>query len=262
MKAAGRSLTAFSLLGLLAASLFTGCSWHDEFVRRGVVLDSVAARVDRIEGTQEEQAGYLRETRARSLTELDGIDARLSELESRVIDLDERLARIGRKLGVWYSVSAVPDTGLPADSVPPDSGVAPAPDTVGVGPDTVRTGIDPDQLYNTAYLDFTRGKYEVAIAGFEQYLQMFPDTDVSDNAQYWIGESRYSLGDLNVAEEEFKKVLIRHPTGNKVPAATYKLGLVYQTQGREDAARRQFEAVVEKYPGTTEARLAQERLSQ
>jgi TolA-binding protein len=64
-----------------------------------------------------------------------------------------------------------------------------------------------------------------------------------------------------VVFEEFKKVLIRYPTGNKVPAASYKLGLVYQTQGRLDAARRQFESVIEKYPGTTEAKLAQERLS-
>ena len=59
------------------------------------------------------------------------------------------------------------------------------------------------------------------------------------------------------AEEEFKNVLIRYPTGNKVPAATYKLGLVYLAQNRGDAARRQFEAVDQIVQDRLQRRVAQ-----
>ncbi len=233
--------------GLLAVSLFSGCSWHREYVRRGAMLDSLAARTDRIETQQTDQAEWQQELRADLLTDLEALMSKLNQLEARALDQEQRVARIGRKLGVWYG-----------DATPPDTAVQPG--STAAVPDSVAVAIDPDQLYATAYLDFTRGKYQVAIAGFKQYLQMFPASDLSDNAQYWIGECHHSNGELVQAEEEFKRVLTDHPEGNKVPAAEYKLGLVYRAQNREDDARRQFAAVVEKYPGTTEARLAQDRL--
>jgi tol-pal system protein YbgF len=256
MRTVSRFAGAGALASLLAVLLFGGCGWHQEYVRRGVVLDSVAVRLDRVERSQEQQGKSQREFRAEMIAGLDGLAERLDQLEARLIDLDERLSRVGRKLGVWHEAVVPGDTGLPADTLgpAPDSGAAPG--------DTLRPAVDPDQLYNTAYLDFTRGNYRVAVAGLEQYLQMFPDSELADNAQYWIGECYYSLGELARAETEFKNVLIRYPTGNKVPAATYKLGLVYLAQNRADVARRQFEAVIEKYPGTTEAKLAQERLNQ
>lgn len=242
-----------ALAGLLAvAVVFPGCGWHSEFVRQGVVLDSLAARNDRIEREQARQGAL----HAQQVAGFDRLQGDIAAVDARLVDLDERLARIGRKLGVWQSVTVPADSALP---VATDSG--PGPDTTPVRLDSLRTGVDPDQLYNTAYLDFTRGMYKVAVAGFEQFIEMFPDSEMADNAQYWIGECHYSQGELNRAEEEFKKVLIRYPTGNKVPAATYKLGLVYLAQNRADAARRQFEAVVEKYPGAVEAKLARERLN-
>jgi tol-pal system protein YbgF len=243
-------------LGLLAVS-FGGCSLHREFVRRGVVLDSLASRADRIETNEETQAAFLRDLRAQTLTELEATRASIEQLEARIIDLDERLARVGRKLGVWYEATVSPDT------VNPDTG-ATRPETTSAlvrPPDTTRAAVDPDQLYNTAYLDFTRGKYQIAIAGFDQFIQMFPNSDMADNAQYWKAECYYSLNELARSEEEFRLVLTKYQTGNKLPAAAYKLGLVYLAENRKPDARRQFQDVVAKYPGTTEAKLAQDRLN-
>lgn len=245
----GASLALAAVWGLLAAFSFPGCTLSREFTRRGALLDSIAVRTDRVERRQLEQDDYLRNLRADMLTEIQSVQTNLTQLEARTIDQDERLARIGRKLGVWQEAVVTP-----ADTVP-------GADTVAVVPDSARPAIDPDQLYATAYLDFTRGQYRVAIAGFKQYLQMFPNSDLSDNAQYWIGECHHSLGELNKAEVEFNRVITEHPDGNKVPAAVYKLGLVYHAAGRYDDARRQFLKVVEKYPGTPEAKLAQDRIS-
>ncbi len=264
--AAGRSRFAPGFgrlvsLGLLVAVCLPGCSWNREFARRGAVLDTLSARVVRLESEQRQQSQQLIETRADILNELENLGRALDELDARITDQEERLARIGRKLGVW-STGAVPG---PTD-VAPDSGAA-IPESLLARPDTMPApvddpGIDPDQLYNTAYLDFTRGQYQVAIAGFQQFLVMFPDSDLADNAQYWIGECHYALGELLKAEEELKRVAVRYPDGNKVVAAAYKLGLVYYAQNRKDAARRQLERVVADYPGTTEAKLASERLAQ
>lgn len=230
--------------GLLAAS-FAGCSLNREYVRRGQVLDSLDFRLRRVEAEQAWQAEQQNRLRADQLTELEGIGSRLDQIDARLTDLYDRLDRVGRKLGLGRGdiTPVVSDTAETAAVVTPQGGV------------------DPDKMYNTAYLDFSRGKYRVAIGGFEEFLRLFPESENADNARYWVGECYYSLGALDTAAAEFARVGNEYPDGNKVPAAAYKLGLVYQAQGRLDEAKRQLADVVRKYPGTTEAKLAQDRLA-
>jgi tol-pal system protein YbgF len=261
MMAAGRLQRAASAglavcCGLLAATLFGRCSLYREYVRRGQVMDTLVSRLDRLEQAQQRQHAQTTTLRADALTEMEQLGARLDQVEARITDLGDRLDRISRRLGVGRGdlTTVAPDSTARTNTGPvrPDTGAAPV--------DTQPLGIDPDRMYNTAYLDFTRGKYQVAIAGFRRYLEMFPDSEMADNARYWVGECQYSLGRMDSAEVEFRQVLTDYPGGNKAPAAAYKLGLVFETQGRSSEARKLFEDVVREFPGSTEARLAQERL--
>lgn len=227
--------------GLLVVLSLPGCSFQREFVRRGAVLDSMAARVYRLE-----QDGERRNTelRAELLTELDGVNGRLEQVSAQLEDLTGRLDRPGRRTG-----AVAGDVVKPEEPVRPDSTVLDAPG-----------GVDADKLYGTCYLDFTRGRYDLAIAGFRRFIELFPESDNADNAQYWIGESYYSLGRLDSAEAELKVVALAYPDGNKVPSALYKLGLIYQQSDRVNAARSHFDRVVRDFPGSNEAKLAAERL--
>jgi tol-pal system protein YbgF len=233
--------------GLLVAVLCAGCGFQREFVRRGQVLDSMDARLARVEQAQQHHDQEMAKLRADILTETESIEGRLDQLDAQLADMGDRLDRISRRVGAGRGDI----TPVRTDSVPkPDSGLSPV-DTVGVA---------EDQLYNTAYLDFTRGKYDVAISEFRRYLESFSQTDNSDNAQYWIGECFYSLGKLDSAEAGFRQVVIAYPRGNKVPAAEYKLGLVYLAQNRKPEAMNQLRKVVKEYPGSNEAKLARDRL--
>ncbi|MEO0073325.1 MAG: tol-pal system protein YbgF [candidate division WOR-3 bacterium] len=244
--------------GLLAAFIFPGCSLYREYVRRGQVADSLVARIDRLEQAQFRQSNQLATLRADVLNETDKLETRLSQVDASIRDLNDRLDRISRRLGVGYgnlSPAADSASGTTGTQVPTQPQRTPV-------RDTQLLGVDPDRLYNDAYLDFTRGKYDVAIDGFRHYLELFPESEMADNALYWLGECHYSQGRLDSAETAFREVLTRYRNANKAPAAGYKLALVYEAQGRSVDARRQLTEVVERYPGTTEARLAQERLSQ
>ena len=241
------SLVLAALWGLPAVIVFSGCGIQREYVRRGQLLDSVAVRVDRLETANADQQEELRKLRADALTELEGVGRQQAELAAQLNDFSDRLDRISRKLGLGRGDI----TPVPAES-------APAPDTTRPRLDTVGAG--EDKLYNTAYLDFTRSKYEVAITEFRQYLTRFPNSENADNAQYWIGECYYSLGKYDDAEREFKLVAARYPDGNKLSAAMYKLGMVYVAVKRLPEARSQFKRVIQQYPGTHEADLSQERL--
>ena len=252
-RAAGFGMAAAS--GLLAALLLPGCGLHREYVRRGQVIDSMAARLVRVEQAQMNHEQEMARQRADILTETESIEGRLDQLDAQLEDFRDRLDRISRRVGAGRGdITPVRTESVPA-VVRPDSI---APDTV-ARPDTL--GVAEDQLYNTAYLDFTRGKYDVAITEFRRYLESFPSSDNADNAQYWVGECFYSLGKLDSAETNFRQVVSAYPDGNKVAAAEYKLGLVYLALGRKPEAKNQLRRVVRDYPGTNEARIAQDRLA-
>lgn len=251
-RAAGFGMAAAA--GLLAVFSCTGCGVQREFVRRGQVIDSMSVRLARMEQVQQSQNQTLAKLRADVLTEFETVDRRLDELDARIADMGDRLDRIGRRVGAGRGDI----TPVRTESLPGTRPGAAKPDTTGPIPDTV--GRAEDDLYNTAYLDFTRGKYDVAISEFRRYLAAYAQTDNADNAQYWIGESFYSLGKLDSAEVGFRQVVVDYPQGNKVPAAEYKLGLVYLAQNRKAEAVNQLRKVIKEYPGTNEAKLAQGRL--
>jgi tol-pal system protein YbgF len=251
-RAAGFGMAAAA--GLLVALSCSGCGLQREFVRRGQVLDSMSVRLMRVEQAQQRHDQQMAKLRADIMTELETIDGRLEQVDARFADLDDRLDRISRRVGAGRGdiTPAKPESvpGAGTESAKADT-VKPVPDTVGKA---------EDDLYNTAYSDFIRGKYDVAVSEFRQYLQTYARGDNSDNAQYWIGESYYSLGRLDSAEAGFRQVITAYPDGNKVPAAEYKLALVYLAQNRKAEATNQFRRVVKEYPGSPEAKLAQERL--
>jgi len=120
--------------------------------------------------------------------------------------------------------------------------------------------IDYTKLYDTAYDDYSRKSYSLARNGFEEYLKQFPDTDLADNAQYWVGECYYSEGNYEEAAATFKKVITMYPTGNKVPRAMLKAGFALLQLGRRDQALDMFHQVIDAYPLSAEADQARTKL--
>jgi tol-pal system protein YbgF len=120
--------------------------------------------------------------------------------------------------------------------------------------------IDFTKLYDTAYEDYQRQNYSLARTGFEEYLRMFAETDLADNAQYWIGECYYAEGKYEEAAAAFRRVIERYPTGNKAPRAMLKAGHALLQLGRKDQASAMFQQVIDTYPLSSEADQAKSRL--
>ncbi len=124
----------------------------------------------------------------------------------------------------------------------------------------VVVNVDPKQLYDAAYLDLTKGSYDLAVTGFSNYLKYFPETEQAANAQYWLGECYYAKKNYTKAAIEFHKVLENYSTGAKVPSALYKLGLSLLELKSVGQAQKYLQELVDKYPNTQEAKLAGEKL--
>jgi TolA-binding protein len=162
--------------------------------------------------------------------------------------------------------STAPTTASPTTAPPPAPEVASRPTT---------NPLQPQDIYQAAYLDFSKGSYPLAIAGFREFLRRFPDQALAGAAQYWIGEAHFALARgyanagqtpqateaLEQAVQEFRKVLANYPRSDKAPASLYKEALVLLELKQSDAAQQRLQYLVETFPQSEESALARERLA-
>ena len=118
----------------------------------------------------------------------------------------------------------------------------------------------PDELYRSAYEDYMRGNYDLAADGFGEYMRRFPNTELTDNALYWVGECYDAQEKPQEALDTFTKVLEDYPTSDKAAAAQLKKGLIYLKMGDQGQGVVNLQYVVYEHPGTREADLAREQL--
>ncbi len=119
---------------------------------------------------------------------------------------------------------------------------------------------DKESLYAAAYELFREAKYEKSREGFENFLKQYPDTEFSDNAQFWIGECYYFEKKYEKAIIEYEKVTKNFPDGNKVPYALLKQGLSFLKLGDKASAKLLLQQVVKDFPNTSQARIARAKL--
>ncbi len=115
--------------------------------------------------------------------------------------------------------------------------------------------------YQAAFDRLKDSKYDEAVKGFKQFLVSFPDSQLADNAQYWLGESHYVMKDFAQAQRDFRTVLDKYPESRKLPDALLKLGYCDYELKNWKEARASLTQVVQKFSDTTAARLASQRLA-
>jgi tol-pal system protein YbgF len=119
---------------------------------------------------------------------------------------------------------------------------------------------DKEAAYALAYETFKEGKYEKARGEFQNFLKQYPDSEYSDNAQFWIGESYYFEKKYEKAILEYEKVVKNYPKGSKVPYAMLKQGLSFLNLGEKASARSILQQIITEYPNTNQARIARAKL--
>ncbi len=118
-----------------------------------------------------------------------------------------------------------------------------------------------EQRYQDGFNLFQSRNYKAAIEVFEALLASSSSNSLSDNAQFWIGESHYALGQYRAAVIDFEKVFT-FPKSNKNPDAQFKLGLCYVRLGESDKAREEFQRLLDVYPDSDYVSRAQQHIAE
>lgn len=115
--------------------------------------------------------------------------------------------------------------------------------------------------YEEARQDYLARRYREAIQKFEALLAADTNHPLSDNCQYWIGESYYGLGNYQQAIIAFEKVF-SFRRSNKDDDSQLKLGICYLRLNDRERARIEFQKLIDNYPTSEYVSMAQRYLSQ
>jgi TolA-binding protein len=275
-RSGGRLITVAGAITLLAGCVPEAAPpLHEDFER---------LRADLLRVEQEIQG-----SRSALLTEIQTTDRRttqtLTEVQRSVARLGTRLDEMGRETGLLQGrvdelrrridtlALQFETVGTPVGS---RSGAAtPAPPPGPVAQRAAPPDTQASDLYQTAYIDFTRGHYNLAIAAFREYIRLHADTPLAEKAQYWIGESHFSLArahqargeseravqEFEQAVQEFRKVVIVYPRGDRVPASLYKEALALEELGQVQLAEARLQFLLDQFPSTEDASQAKDELA-
>jgi len=122
--------------------------------------------------------------------------------------------------------------------------------------------VNARQIFETAQLDFNRGKFDLAKISFEQFLSLFPNSILADDAQYYLAECLYNLGKYSLARREYLNLIEKNPDSEFVPAALYKAGMASMKMDDLKNAKKYFEKLVKNHPQSLEEPLGKEKLKE
>ena len=122
------------------------------------------------------------------------------------------------------------------------------------------SGAAKNSLYSYAIELNRQRKYTEARGKFQEFIKKYPNDQLAGNAQYWIGETYYSVNDMKNALTSFQDVLKKFPKSNKIPDAMLKIGYVQEKQGKKQEAIATFQNLIKKYPKSKPATLAKQKL--
>ncbi len=222
------------IVALIAAFFIAGCGssqvvvedddWADQWDE-----ERVEEQEDRLAQLEQENA-ELQEELARQSQENRSLNARIAELENRLLEERERLRALEEE---------------PARE--------PEPERVTI------TRNEFDREYTSAVNLFMDRRYQDAKNLFSRLLDSGIDHPLVPNCQYWIGESLYGMGEYRQAIEEFRKVF-DYSSQLKHDDAQIMIANSYQQLGDRERARQEYQRLIDRFPNSEYVSFARQRL--
>jgi len=204
------------------------------------MIQQLQSTVRRLEGRVEEQQHQ--------------IDRLQSQGRDRYVDLDQRLLGLSKRL----------EESAP-QSLPDESSAQKSDGDGNIQP--VRVYRSPEQEEKQAYDEIIRlireeKAFDAAIGRLYEFIDQYPEGDLTVNAYYWLGEVYLAIPQLEQAKQAFTIVATRYADHRKAPDAIYKLGVTLDRLGESEDARRRMQSVISDYPESKPAEMARKFLAE
>jgi tol-pal system protein YbgF len=224
-------------------------------------LKTVSTKID-------DQSAATRKAMADQSLAVNGIGDNVRVLREKTDETNVRLSTVGQEVEALRQAIASQPAPQTASALTGggESGAAASGATATPPPASTTPGtVSPQRMYEASYDDYTAGRFDLAIQGFQGFIQAFPRLANAADAQYNIGMSYYQLSKWTDARDAFQKVITDYPQNtDRVSEAFYKLGQTYERLSLVDNAKRSYETLIQKFPNSfsaSQARQALDRLN-
>jgi tol-pal system protein YbgF len=124
----------------------------------------------------------------------------------------------------------------------------------------------PEEQYQYAFGLLRQANYAEAEVALKSFIDRHPESQLTGNALYWLGETYYVRGDYQTAAITFAEAYKNYPEGAKAPDNLLKLGLSLASLDAVDDACGTFSELERRYPNaspsiTRRAKLESQKLS-
>ena len=232
-------------------------------------INALQSQVQTLQGQIEELRHQVDETKSRNKEQYIDLDSRLARLEGRGSPAPAAAGAAGGNNGQLQDITlgatpAAPPPGAavapraPAGAPPPN--VAPPPAAAAADAAPPANAGDEKADYDQAFSALKDGRYAESARRFQAFIGQYPNSELTPNSYYWLGESYYVTQNYPISLDTFQKLLAQYPNSQKAPDALLKVGYCEYEMKKWDQAEATLNQVVQKYPDTTVARLAQGRL--
>ena len=113
-------------------------------------------------------------------------------------------------------------------------------------------------VFNAAMLDRSRGDLDAAKEGLRDFLDRFGNSEMADDALYWLGAISMAGNDHAAALGDFARLLEDWPQAERRADAMLKSLVAERALGNDEAARDWLERLRADYPGSEITALAEE----
>jgi tol-pal system protein YbgF len=210
------------------------------------LLESLKIEISTLRGEVEVQTHTIEQLKQKQRDLYTDVDNRIQRIESNNSATDESVVmetddNNGETESIEEQDNTAEDQSLADDSEPVDP-------------------LKAESVYQKAFKLLKESQYDQALNAFKDFLKDYPDSAFSDNAQYWLGEANYVKQNYELAINEYQALISTYPDSQKVSHALLKIGYSYAELGNAAEAKKILNRIKNQFPGTTAARLADERL--
>jgi tol-pal system protein YbgF len=212
----------------------------------------------------DEQSAASRKAMADQTLAVNNIGDNVRVLREKTDETNVRISTVSQELETLRQIMSSQPGSQPVSAAPGTDPAAPSTAAPPSAPPPV--GVSAQRMYEASYDDYSAGRYDLAIQGFQGFIQAFPRLPNAADAQYNIGMSYFNQGNKWAeARDAFQRTISDYPQNtDRVPEAYYKLGQTFERLNQIDNAKRAYETLVQRFPAVfsaTQAKQALDRLN-
>ncbi|MDR0675700.1 MAG: outer membrane protein assembly factor BamD [Elusimicrobiota bacterium] len=120
--------------------------------------------------------------------------------------------------------------------------------------------LSPEQIYQMARSDYSRGSYDLAISGFDNIIKNYPDSSFGENSYYDMSVAYYAKKDWEKVNDIIDIFISNYPSSQLVPKAYILKTKAFRKLGSFEKAKEVYNKILKDYPLTEEAKIAKDEL--